>query len=76
VEDNPSDIYLLHLAFKQAALHCDFTRFEDGAAAIGYIHETTVTPAIYQLVILDLNLPRRGGMEVLKELRAHPPFHR
>jgi CheY-like chemotaxis protein len=74
VEDNPSDIYLLRLAFEHAGLSCDFTTFEDGAAAIAYIRQTGAASTPHQLVVLDLNLPRRGGMDVLKELRAHPAF--
>lgn len=74
VEDNPSDVYLLRLAFEQAGLRCDFTAFEDGAAAIAYIHQTAAESIPYDLIILDLNLPRRSGMQVLKELRAHPAF--
>ena len=74
VEDNPSDIYLLRLAFEQAGLNCDFTAFEDGAAATAYIRQSGAESIPYHLIILDLNLPRRSGMEVLKELRAHPAF--
>jgi len=74
VEDNPSDIYLLRLAFEQAGLNCDFTAFEDGAAATAHIRQSGAESIPYHLIILDLNLPRRSGMEVLKELRAHPAF--
>jgi CheY-like chemotaxis protein len=74
VEDNPSDIYLLRLAFEHAGFNCDFTAFEDGAEAIAYLRQTGAESPHHHLVILDLNLPRRGGMDVLKELRAHPAF--
>jgi chemotaxis family two-component system response regulator Rcp1 len=74
VEDNPSDIYLLRLAFQQAGLSCDFTEFEDGAMATAYIRQYVAESIPHHLIILDLNLPRRSGMEVLKELRAHPSF--
>jgi len=74
VEDNPSDVYLLRLAFDRAGVDCEMTVLQDGAAAMAYIEQTEHDAARPALVIVDVNLPRRSGMDVLTALRAHPVF--
>ena len=75
VEDNASDEKLALLAFKRCGVPCEITVARDGADALDYLFATgkyegrdpTARPA---LILLDLKLPRIGGLEVLRRLRA------
>ena len=75
VEDNRSDEKLTALAFKKCGVSNEFVVVRDGAAALDYLfgtgpyagRDTQVLPTV---VLLDLNLPKIGGLEVLRRLRA------
>ncbi|MBI5831501.1 MAG: response regulator [Armatimonadetes bacterium] len=74
VEDEPGDAYLTKEAVQgaDAALRVDVV--EDGVEALAYLHrlgcyQDAPRPA---LVILDLNLPRKDGREVLAEMKGDP----
>jgi chemotaxis family two-component system response regulator Rcp1 len=71
VEDNPGDIRLLQEAFKEceATSHLNITR--DGEQALAYLRQEgcyakSPRPAF---ILLDLNLPRKDGREVLEEIK-------
>jgi len=75
VEDNASDEKLTLLAFKSCGVANDIVVVRDGAAALDYIFATgkhagrdaSVLPTV---VLLDLNLPKIDGREVLRRIRA------
>jgi two-component system response regulator len=77
VEDNSSDEKLALLAFKRAGVPCEIAVARDGAEALDYLFATgkhegrdpRVQPA---LILLDLKMPRIGGLEVLRRIRAAP----
>ena len=84
VEDNPDDSELMKLAFAQTEIPHNLIVLNDGIEALNYLQDraeraisrattnenlTTTMPA---LVMLDLNLPRIDGVEVLKRIRANP----
>src|SRR3954447_11188821 len=78
VEDNPADVGLMQLSLKEACLECDLTILEDGAEALAFLnrgHDPSHF-ALPDLAILDLNLPKVGGLEVLQAIRANPFFTR
>jgi len=71
VEDNPADIGLVREALREHQVGCDLTVIKDGAAAIKFIED--VEEGIHHcpdLIIVDLNLPKRPGREVLQHVRA------
>jgi CheY-like chemotaxis protein len=76
VEDNPADVGLFRLALKDAGLDCDLTVLEDGAAALSLIRQPDSSGGarIPDLAVLDLNLPKNGGLEVLEAIRANSSF--
>ena len=77
VEDNPDDEELILLAFKEGNILNDIVVARDGAEALDYLFGTGKyagrDPSRHpQLVLLDLKLPKLGGLEVLERLRADP----
>jgi len=66
VEDNPAEAYLLKRALRLAGVPIDLVHLEDGQKAVEYL---TRSSDKCDLVLLDLNLPRLSGFEVLECLR-------
>ncbi len=71
VEDNPADAELTRDALIESRLHIDFQVVGDGEQALSYLRREGQHSAapIPDLVILDLNLPRVDGREVLAEMK-------
>lgn len=68
IEDNPDDVVLTLRALKKAKVANEVTVARDGVEALDYLlGEKRFQPA---LILLDLKLPKIGGLEVLKRLRA------
>jgi CheY-like chemotaxis protein len=71
VEDNPADAGLVEEAFKDGRLRCDLHVAEDGAIALQFLRRVgryTHAPRP-DLILLDLNLPKKDGREVLQEIK-------
>jgi CheY-like chemotaxis protein len=71
VEDNPTDVFLIREALRAYRLEVDVRVFEDGEEAIDLIRllDSDDSQTCPELMLLDLNLPRADGFEVLKRLR-------
>ena len=74
VEDNPGDIRLTREAFANSAMVGHLEVVNDGEEAMRYLNRTGPYAAarIPDVVLLDLNLPKKDGHEVLAEMRADP----
>jgi chemotaxis family two-component system response regulator Rcp1 len=74
VEDNPGDARLTREAFGQGPIKTTIHHARDGEQAIAFLRRQGGfhdAPAV-DLVLLDLNLPRRGGREVLEDIKSDP----
>jgi DNA-binding response OmpR family regulator len=73
VEDDPGDVILTQEGLRASKLHINLHVVDNGEKALAFLHreppyEDAPRPG---LIILDLNLPRVNGMEVLKEIKTN-----
>ena len=72
IEDNPGDVRLTQEAFKEGRLAVNLSVVMDGVEAIHFLrkqenHKDAISP---DLILLDLNLPKKDGREVLAEVKS------
>jgi len=72
VEDNPADVRLMTEAMKEEKVICNLAVVNDGVEAIAYLrkegkYEKAIRP---DLILLDLNLPKKDGRDMLKEIKT------
>ncbi|NEQ48124.1 MAG: response regulator [Leptolyngbya sp. SIOISBB] len=74
VEDNRGDIRLIQEALKSTTIDCNVAIARDGVEAMAYLRRQAgyQTEHLPDLILLDLNLPRKDGREVLAEIKADP----
>ena len=79
VEDNPDDEHLCLRAFREARLENPIAVVHDGPAALDFLYrrgEHAERPeGKPQLILLDLKLPKLGGLDVLARIRGDLAFH-
>ncbi len=78
VEDNKSDVVLLQEALEQAGIHYNLHTAKDGSVAMEFLlrRGSYVSAPRPSLIILDLNLPRKDGREVLSEIMPDADLRR
>jgi CheY-like chemotaxis protein len=76
VEDNPNDLALALRALKKSNIRNEIVIANDGVEALDYLfargrHAGRSSAALPAVVLLDLNLPKLNGIEVLQQIRAN-----
>jgi CheY-like chemotaxis protein len=80
-EDDPNDAFFLKRAFEMADVTASIHFVSDGEEAINYLQQETPktdegVASVLNLIVLDIKMPRLGGLEVLQWVRRQAPFSR
>ena len=78
VEDNPADVRLTQEAFREGKILNNLVVAKDGVDAMHFLHRhgKYANAPRPDLILLDLNLPRKDGREVLAEIKSDPSLMR
>ena len=72
IEDNPDDIFLIKLAIKKANINSNISVVNNGEEGINYLTRiTNEKEKLPDLILLDINLPKVTGLEVLKKIKSN-----
>jgi two-component system, chemotaxis family, response regulator Rcp1 len=74
IEDSAGDVRLTQEALKDAKMHINVNVARDGVEAMAFLRREEQYEGVPRpdLILLDLNLPRKGGREVLEEVKGDP----
>ena len=76
-DDNPADQEIARRVLGNGVFHCDFYTVNDGVEALDYLEQTLEDPATHprpDLLLLDINMPRKSGMDVLRHIKGDDAF--
>ncbi|MEH6408075.1 MAG: response regulator [Leeuwenhoekiella sp.] len=74
IEDSEDDLLLMRRIFDKQIENCELRNIKDGEAAIQVFGSEGFINDLPALIMLDIKLPKRNGLEVLEFLRAQPEF--
>jgi CheY-like chemotaxis protein len=72
IDDNLGDLFLVKEAIRREGLDCNVVSLRDGAQAIMFLCGPEAVSNRPDCILLDINLPKVRGDEVLKAIREHP----
>jgi CheY-like chemotaxis protein len=76
VEDNPLDLDLTLRAFRKKKFANEIQVARDGEEALAFLPRWEAGETLPAVILLDINLPKVNGLEVLRQLKAHERFRR
>lgn len=72
VDDSDVDVELTLLAFKRTKLANPITVARDGDEALEWVPRWEASEPLPVVILLDINMPKLNGIEVVRQLKAHP----
>jgi CheY-like chemotaxis protein len=77
IDDSPDDELILRRAMRGTTMLENLQVVDDGDQAVDFLRRKGEYAGVFRpdLILLDLNLPRRDGWEVLEEIKADPSFN-
>ncbi|HEV8716107.1 MAG TPA: response regulator [Candidatus Binatia bacterium] len=76
IEDNPGDVFLIQEALREHGLVPQLSVIADGEEAVSFARREGQPAVRPDLILLDLNLPKCNGREVLQSIRGNPELAR
>ncbi len=78
VEDNPGDVDLILMAFKESRLNNSINTMSDGQEALDYVFKRGkyANRSMPDIILLDINLPKVNGIEVLRLIKEDEIYRR
>jgi two-component system response regulator len=79
-EDDADDRFLLETAFKECGFNDELVFVENGVELVQFLSsqngKSNLTKRFPGFIMLDLNMPKKDGREVLKEIKEHPLYRK
>jgi len=74
VEDNPGDAFLVRQVLESSRFPLHIELSQDGVEALAYLHHDDIyqNTSLPDLILLDLDLPRKNGWDVLTSIKENP----
>jgi len=74
-EDDHDDRHITESFFSDRGYNIEVRFLEESDKMISFLEDSAIEGTVPDLILLDLNLPRKNGYEILKELKSHSQFH-
>lgn len=76
IEDSAADVELFRMALEEGCVDCGMVLFQDGREIIDHIRKghSAVPASLPDLIVLDLNVPKSDGLEILQVIRDTPGY--
>lgn len=79
-DDDDGHAFLIEDNLRRGGVKANFLRFSDGQEVLDFLFGRTTDPTFDfekgYLLLLDIRMPKVDGVEVLKQIKAHPVFHK
>lgn len=75
LEDDHDDRHITESFFSERGYEIDIQFLDESDQLISYLEDAAIQGSLPNMILIDLNMPRKNGYEVLKEVKSHSQFH-